>query len=119
MAGTMGLPTKQIPGVGNFGICLIVAEVIILGLSSQMDYDLSSMTSLDMSSLYNFYVGVALMMLVGFGYLMTLLRAYGLGAIGLTMLIICLGVQWALVVENAMAEGTLAFNRPWAMFFSR
>jgi len=110
MAGTMGLPTKQIPGVGNFGICLIVAEVIILGLSSQMDYDLSSMTSLDMSSLYNFYVGVALMMLVGFGYLMTFLRAYGLGAIGLTMLITCLGVQWALVVENAMAEGTLAFK---------
>jgi len=55
----------------------------------------------------NFYVGVALMMFVGFGYLMTFLKAYGLGAVGFTMLITCLGVQWAMLVENLMVAGSL------------
>ena len=43
--------------------------------------------------LYNFLIGVALMMFVGFGYLMTFLRWYGLGAVGLTMLVTCLGLE--------------------------
>jgi len=51
------------------------------------------------TQLYNYYVGVSLMMLVGFGYLMTFLRWYGLGAVGLTMLVTCLGVQVAMLVE--------------------
>jgi ammonium transporter Rh len=50
--------------------------------------------------LYNNYVGVTLMMFVGFGYLMTFLRWYGLGAVGLTMFITCLGMQWAMLVEG-------------------
>ena len=45
------------------------------------------------AQVYNYYVGVALMMLIGFGYLMTFLASYGLGAVGLTMLITCLGVE--------------------------
>jgi len=57
--------------------------------------------------LYNYYVGVSLMMLVGFGYLMTFLRWYGLGAVGLTMLITCLGVQVALLVEPLLASPAL------------
>ena len=53
---------------------------------------------------YKFYLDVALMMFVGFGYLMTFLRHYGLGAVGFTMLITCLGAQWALLVEGLWAE---------------
>jgi ammonium transporter Rh len=65
------------------------------------------MKQLDSSSIYNFYVGVALMMFVGFGYLMTFLKAYGLGAVGFTMFITCLGVQWAMIVENVMVGQSL------------
>jgi len=48
--------------------------------------------------LYNNYLGVTLMMFIGFGYLMTFLRRYGLGALGLTMFITCLGMQWGIWV---------------------
>merc|ERR1719469_1380952 len=82
------------------------SQVLILCLFYGADYNLAE----DSSSIYNFYVGVALMMFVGFGYLMTFLKAYGLGAVGFTMLITCLGVQWAVVLEQAMTEGTLAFK---------
>ena len=42
---------------------------------------------------YEMYIGIALMMLIGFGYLMTFLKAYGLGAVGFTFIITCLSVQ--------------------------
>jgi len=48
--------------------------------------------------LYNNYLGVTLMMFIGFGYLMTFLRHYGLGALGLTMFITCMGMQWGIWV---------------------
>jgi len=47
--------------------------------------------------LYNNYIGVTLMMFIGFGYLMTFLKNYGLGALGLTMYITCLGMQWGIL----------------------
>jgi len=48
--------------------------------------------------LYNNYIGVTLMMFIGFGYLMTFLKNYGLGALGLTMYITCLGMQWGILM---------------------
>ena len=56
--------------------------------------------------LYNYYIGVALMMFVGFGYLMTFLRWYGLGAIGLTMMITCIGVETSLISQAVVAAMT-------------
>jgi len=97
-------------GTASFGILALAAEAIILGLFYQTSYDVSNLKTLDSSSIYNFYVGVALMMFVGFGYLMTFLKAYGLGAVGFTMLITCIGVQWAVLVEKAMVGKTLAFE---------
>jgi len=61
------------------------------------------------TQLYNYYVGVSLMMLVGFGYLMTFLRWYGLGAVGLTMLVTCLGVQVAMLVEPMFSVPDVIF----------
>jgi len=56
--------------------------------------------------LYNYYIGVSLMMLVGFGYLMTFLRWYGLGALGLTMLITCVGIETSLISQAFLAAMT-------------
>merc|ERR1711871_1275638 len=44
-------------------------------------------------AVYEMYIGVALMMLVGFGYLMTFLKQYGLGAVGFTFILTALAVQ--------------------------
>lgn len=53
---------------------------------------------------YNLLVGVELMMLVGFGYLMTFLRWYGLGSAGLTFYVTCLGAQLSLLTEGFFAD---------------
>lgn len=61
------------------------------------------------TQLYNYFVGVTLMMFVGFGYLMTFLRWYGLGAVGLTMLVTALGMQVMLLVEPLFEHGVKPF----------
>ncbi|RYG65636.1 hypothetical protein EON64_11495, partial [archaeon] len=37
---------------------------------------------------------------IGFGYLMTFIKTYGLGAVGFTMLITAIGLQWYLFTES-------------------
>lgn len=49
-------------------------------------------------------------MLVGFGYLMTFLKAYGLGSVGFTMYITCIGVLFAILVESYMAKYRLSID---------
>merc|ERR1719247_1915823 len=89
---------------GAFGPVAFLVQAGITAAFFNAKLDLSAADDTDGSSIYNFYVGIALMMFVGFGYLMTFLKQYGLGAVGFTMLITCLGVQWAVIVENIMAE---------------
>eukprot|EP01031_Cornospumella_fuschlensis_P042632 gene42632-52092_t len=45
---------------------------------------------------YFYFGGIEIMMFIGFGYLMTFIKTYGLGAIGFTMLITAIGLQWYL-----------------------
>jgi len=49
---------------------------------------------------YNMFIGVEIMMFVGFGYLMTFLKWYGLGAVGLTMVVTAIGIQYVLFTES-------------------
>jgi len=46
------------------------------------------------------FIGVEIMMFIGFGYLMTFLKWYGLGAVAFTMLITAIGIQWDLFTES-------------------
>merc|ERR1712187_839223 len=41
---------------------------------------------------------------------MTFLKSYGLGAVGLTMFITCLGVEYAIIVESFMGKGSLSID---------
>jgi hypothetical protein len=51
---------------------------------------------------YVIFRDIMVVLLLGFGFLMTLLRKYGLGAVGLTMLLTVLGVQLSIVAELLM-----------------
>lgn len=53
----------------------------------------------DFTNYYNSFTGVEIMMFIGFGYLMTFLRRYGMGAVGLTMLVTVLAMQWGMWTE--------------------
>lgn len=59
---------------------------------------------------YNMFIGVEIMMFVGFGYLMTFLKWYGLGAVGFTVMITAVGLQWAVYTESFWHQ--LYFNTP-------
>lgn len=48
---------------------------------------------------YQLFTGVEIMMFIGFGYLMTFLKRYGMGALGFTMLITVIGLQWGILTE--------------------
>ena len=77
---------------------------------------------------YNAYIGVTIMMLVGFGYLMAFLKCYGLGAVGFTFVITCLALQahsrtssprkrssscWTWQEARGAAKGTWRGERVW------
>mmetsp|Transcript_76906 Transcript_76906/g.168100 ORF Transcript_76906/g.168100 Transcript_76906/m.168100 type:complete len:400 (-) Transcript_76906:604-1803(-) len=96
--------------LAGFSALGLAAQGVILALFYNAEFDTASFDMTDKSSVYNYYVGVALMMFVGFGYLMTFLKAYGLGAVGFTFFITCLGVQWAIVVEAYMAKAKLTID---------
>jgi ammonium transporter Rh len=87
--------------------CLSTAQLAVL-IAFQFTEQPSSAVQPFSAQLYNFYIGVALMMFVGFGYLMTFLRWYGLGAVGLTMLVTALGVEVAVLVEPMFVNGGLS-----------
>uniref|UniRef100_A0A7S2F9Z0 Ammonium transporter AmtB-like domain-containing protein n=1 Tax=Florenciella parvula TaxID=236787 RepID=A0A7S2F9Z0_9STRA len=97
------LPTS---GVGNFGILVIVTQLAVFicyALAGKSDFVFDDLTQeFDTTQLYNYVVGVNLMMLVGFGYLRAFLKMYGLGAVGFTMFMYCLGVECSILFEPLM-----------------
>jgi ammonium transporter Rh len=75
---------------------------------------------------YYIFKDIMIMLLIGFGYLMTFLRQYGLSSVGFTMLLVVVSMQLNLLVEffvmstyNAAAdtEGS-TFSLPFAISFS-
>jgi len=88
------------------GPLALVVQLLLLGYFYKCEFVVDGeMNGVGLGSIYNFYVGVALMMFVGFGYLMTFLKSYGLGAVGYTMMITCVGVEVAIICEVAFTAG--------------
>lgn len=54
----------------------------------------------DFTNIYMMYSGCVIMLLFGFGYLMTFLKRYGMGSVGFTLMITCIGIQWGLLCEG-------------------
>jgi len=58
---------------------------------------------------YVIFRDIMVMLLLGFGYLMTFLKSYGLGAVGLTMLLTVVNMQCNILVEGSLT-GTYAIS---------
>lgn len=74
-----------------FGVCSMITDV----------NDSSPGTALQG---YEMFIGVEIMMFIGFGYLMTFLRKYGIGAVAFTMIVTAIGLQWALFTESFFVQ---------------
>lgn len=59
---------------------------------------------------YIIFRDIMVMLLLGFGYLMTFLEKYGLGAVGLTMLVTVLNMQCNFVFEGMLTGGAMKMS---------
>lgn len=81
--------------LGIFQVTLIILYATVGGTQLLTDAAPGSVTQG-----YNMFIGVEIMMFIGFGYLMTFMKWYGLGAVGFTMLVTAIGLQWAVFTES-------------------
>mmetsp|Transcript_1325 Transcript_1325/g.5106 ORF Transcript_1325/g.5106 Transcript_1325/m.5106 type:complete len:563 (+) Transcript_1325:1-1689(+) len=93
------VPIFDEAGLKTFSTIVAIAQVGLLVLFTCVG-SVATVDSVEDAMLYNVYIGVVLMMVVGFGFLMTFLRWYGMGSVGLTLLITAIGVQTALLTES-------------------
>jgi len=92
---------------------LVVAQVVFIVLFAVMvEYDPHHTGPTDLSKgavseknhedqlLYPMFQDVHVMMLVGFGFLMTFLKRHGFGSVGFNFLLTCYIIQWSLLVNG-------------------
>ncbi len=93
------------PPADAFAIFAIIFQVaMILVYAFIVDYDAPQDALLEpdghnvMPRYYSLYTDIAVMMFIGFGYLMTFLKKYRYGAVGFTFFLVVFTIQWALLV---------------------
>ncbi len=97
-------------GLRSVRISLIIWQalmIVLLGTCAKVAY---FDDGADFNDRYQHFTGVEIMMFIGFGYLMTFLKRYGMGALGLTMLIIVLGLQWGIWIEVSVYITVMFFE---------
>ncbi|XP_066494788.1 RH-like protein [Tiliqua scincoides] len=61
-------------------------------------------------SIYPAFQNVNVMVIFGFGFLLAFLKRYSLSSAGFGLLLVALGVQWALIVDGFLFSGTIRIN---------
>ena len=73
--------------------------IIFFGVFATEGSVLDSSDVKDFNVGYQMFTGVLLMLVIGFGYLMTFLSHYSLGSVGFCLLVTAITFQWALFTE--------------------
>ena len=60
---------------------------------------------------YSMFSGVLIMMFIGFGYLMTFMDTYGMGAVGFTFALTVIVFEWSLITESYFTQ--FFAGQPW------
>ncbi len=101
-ASTMGLRLVMISLI--FWQALMI---VLLGTCAKVAY---FDDNADFNNRYQHFTGVEIMMFIGFGYLMTFLKRYGMGALGLSMLITVLGLEWGIWIEVSVCITVMLYE---------
>ncbi|KAL3315118.1 hypothetical protein Ciccas_006244 [Cichlidogyrus casuarinus] len=108
------MDSKIIHGNVQFGIVAFVVQVaflVIFGTKLQYGPNTTSRTNLEILDtqqkvvntdvpIYQYLKDVQVMMVVGFGFLMTFLRKHGYSSIGYNLFLCALVIQWALIMNG-------------------
>jgi len=90
-----------------FGVLALLVQGLLATAFCFTNYNLFAHSVFESIRLVEIYKGMALFAIVGFGFLYAFLKAYGVGAISMALFILSLGMQWSLLVEEAMEQGTI------------
>lgn len=101
--------TEMSAGTGMFPYLVLGSQLLVFiffAVGTKQEFALDDLTEeFTEVQMYNYLIGVTLMMTVGFGYLMTFLQYYGLGAVGLTLFITALGMEVSIIFEALFSRG--------------
>lgn len=100
--------------LGTASTTLVIFQIVLFflfGFFSEVKMSTTAPGSVTQG--YNMFIGVEIMMFIGFGYLMTFLRKYGVGAVAFTMIITAMGLQWALFTESFFSQWYHSKNDTW------
>jgi len=78
----------------------VVQVIFLVCFWKSTTYDTDPDAAADFNNVLIYYIGISIMMLIGFGYLMTFLMYGGLSAVGFTFLITMLSVQMDILAEG-------------------
>lgn len=88
----------------NAAYGLLAVQLVLLAVFYTGDYKFRFTDVDQFNTFYNIFLGVEIMMFVGFGYLMTFLKDYGFGSVALTMMITAIGLQEAILTEQTFSS---------------
>jgi ammonium transporter Rh len=89
---------------GPLGTIIVGVQVVVAVLLF-LFFDYASAEEFDQNE-YMIFRDIMVMLLLGFGYLMTFLGKYGLGAVGLTMMLTVLNMECNLIIEGFFTGNT-------------
>lgn len=94
------VPKMRYSGALYLGIFQI-AFVACMGFFAKYNNSSSS----DGANLYSMFMDVHSMMFVGFGFLMTFLKRYGYGAVGLNFIVAAYVLEWSILIRGWLEAG--------------
>jgi len=92
----VGIPTRQTLKTTSHLLFWIQAALVVLFATFAKEQYIDNAAFLN---IYQLFTGVEIMVLIGFGYLRTFLKRYGMGALGFTIFIVAIGLQWGILTE--------------------
>lgn len=82
----------------------IISVALLSGLAMFSDYSVEKATDRHVDQYYMFYIHVAIMIFVGFGFLMTFLKRYSYSAVGLNFFASCVVIIEFLLIGGAVQQ---------------
>ena len=86
--------------------------LFLFGFFCDPNLEMVTKEGYDFATGYQFFVGVLIMMIVGFGYLMTFISGYSISAAAFSLLVTVISFQWSIFTE---AFFTQLYSQEWSL----